>query len=98
MQEQTFNASAGFHLANAGTDRNVELAEQICALEKDRIRMRNEPERIRLQWVLATLSQERQQLQAIIGAALSSRPYIRRQAERRSAPAVLHPRVPVCTR
>lgn len=41
---QSFDASAGFHLSKAGTDRNVVLAEQICTFEKERIRARNQPE------------------------------------------------------
>ena len=67
---QKFDASAGFHLANAGTDRNVVLAKQICALEKDRLRVANEPESTQLQRVLETLVRERQQLQLMIGATL----------------------------
>ncbi len=72
MQTQTFDASAGFHLANGGTDRNVVLAEEICALEKQRIRVSNEPEMIRLQGILGVLDRERRELQAILGAALKS--------------------------
>jgi hypothetical protein len=69
---KVFNASAGFHLANTGTDRNVVLAERICALEKDRIRVANKPESTRLQSVLETLGRERQQLQLILGATLKA--------------------------
>lgn len=69
MQTQTFDASAGFHLANSGTDRNVVLAEEICALEKQRIRVNNEPEMTRLEAVLEVLVRERQELQAVISAA-----------------------------
>jgi hypothetical protein len=67
---QTFNADAGFHLANVGTDRNVVLAERICASECNRIRLRNAPEIARLNRVADTLTQERRQLQLILGAAL----------------------------
>ena len=66
---QPFDAKAGFHLATAGTDRNVVLAERICALEKDRIRSANEPEIIRLQRVREALVRERQQLDLITAAA-----------------------------
>jgi hypothetical protein len=59
---QTFNATAGFHLANAGTDRNVVIAEQICALETDRIRLQNEPEIVRLQAVRGGFIREYQLL------------------------------------
>ena len=70
--EQNFNASAGFHLANAGTDRNVALAERICTFEKDRIRVANAPESTRLQRVLESLIRERQQLQLILSRTLKT--------------------------
>jgi hypothetical protein len=70
VQTQTFDASAGFHLANGGTDRNVILAEEICALEKQRLRVNNEPEVTRLQRVLEVLERERRELLGILSAAL----------------------------
>jgi hypothetical protein len=70
MDNETFNATAGFHLATAGTDRNVFLAEQIGALEKNRIRVANQTEITRLANVLGTLQNERRELQAVVGAAL----------------------------
>jgi hypothetical protein len=57
-------------LANLGTDRNVVLAERICALEKARIRMHNSPELTRLQSVLEALRRERQQLQLMLNATM----------------------------
>ena len=70
MQTQTFDASAGFHLANGGTDRNVILAEEICALEKQRLRVNNEPEMTRLKSVLEVLKRERHDLLDFLSAAL----------------------------
>ena len=72
MDNETFNATAGFHLATAGTDRNVLLAEQIGGLEKNRIRVANEPEIVRLANMLGTLESERRQLQAALGATLKT--------------------------
>jgi hypothetical protein len=63
---KTFDATAGFHLANAGTDRSVGLAKHVCALEQERIRTANEPEIRRLQRVGETFERERQQLQLIL--------------------------------
>jgi hypothetical protein len=70
MQAQTFDSRAGYHLANGGTDRNVILAEEICALEKQRRRVINEPASVRLRVLLEALMRERQELQATVGAAL----------------------------
>lgn len=70
MNQQTFDATAGFHLATAGTDRSVVLAEEIGELERSRIRVANEPEIIRLENVLAVLQAERRHLQAVLGVAL----------------------------
>ena len=70
MQTQTFDASAGFHLANGGTDRNVILAEEICALEQQRIRVNNEPEMTRLRGALAVLERKRHELRGRRRAAL----------------------------
>jgi hypothetical protein len=70
LQTRTFDASAGFHLANGGTDRNVILAEEICALEKQRLRVNNEPEMTRLESVVEVLVRERRELQAVLSAAL----------------------------
>ncbi len=69
METRTFDASAGFHLANGGTDRNVILAEEICALEKQRIRVVKEPEVTRLRCFLEVLERERRDLQAVLDAA-----------------------------
>jgi hypothetical protein len=70
--KEEFNASAGFHLTNTGIDRNVVLAERICALEKDRIRVANQPQSARLQRTLETLGRERNQLQLILGSAVKA--------------------------
>jgi hypothetical protein len=70
VQTQTFDASAGFHLANGGTDRNVILAEEICTLEKQRIRATNEPAVVRLRVLLDALLRERRALQAMLGEAM----------------------------
>ncbi len=70
MQTQTFGASAGFDLANGGTDRNVVLAEEICALEKQRLRVTNEPSIVRLRVLFDALVRERRELQSVIGASL----------------------------
>ena len=70
METQTFDARAGFHLANGGTDRNVILAEEICALERQRIRVKNESEVTRLQRGLEVLFCERGELVAFLGAAV----------------------------
>src|SRR5579859_3485185 len=72
MQTRTFDASAGFHLANAGIGQNVVLAEEICALEKQRIRVNNEPEITRLEGVLDGLVREHRNLHAVVGAALKA--------------------------
>lgn len=72
METQPFDARAGFHLANGGTDRNVTLAEEICALERQRIRVKNEPEITRLQRGLEVLFRERGELLAFLGAALKA--------------------------
>jgi len=70
MGNDTFNATAGFHLTTAATDRDVLLAEQIGGLEANRIRVVNEPEIVRLEGVLGALENERRQLRAVLGAAL----------------------------
>ena len=72
MQAQTFDPRAGYHLANGGTDRNVVLAEEICALEKQRLRVINEPAMVRLRLLLDALVRERRELQAMLGAALKA--------------------------
>lgn len=69
MGNETFNAGAGFHLATAGTDRNVQFAEHVGALEKQRIRVANEPEISRLQLMLVVFEAERRQLQEFLKVA-----------------------------
>ena len=72
MENETFNATAGFFLATAGTDRTVLLTEQIGGLEKNRRRIANEPEIVRLANTLATMESDRRQLQAMLGATLKT--------------------------
>jgi hypothetical protein len=72
MNDQEFKASAGYYLANGGIDHNVASAEQICAHEKTRLRVINEPEIARLGCYRETLLRERRELQAIPGARPST--------------------------
>ena len=72
MSTQPFRASAGFHLANGGTDRTVVISEEICSLEKDRIRVNNQPAMARLQHVLDALVRERGELLAVLAATLKA--------------------------
>ena len=69
MSSQTFDANAGFHIANAGIDRNVVLSEEICAQEKERIRVTNAAEMTLLQRKREVLVRERSELQAALATA-----------------------------
>jgi hypothetical protein len=69
MSSQTFNASAGFHVANAGIDRTVSSSEEICGEEKGRIRTANAPTVTLLQCRRGVLLRERLYLQAALDAA-----------------------------
>lgn len=66
MNRQMFDPSAAFHIANAGITRNVALAGEICAQEKERIRLTNEIERVPLLRRREVLLRERSELQSAL--------------------------------
>ena len=72
QETRRFDAAAGFHLTNAGIDRNVALAEQICALEKERIRVANESDIILLQSKIEPLVRARRELQTTLAQAFKA--------------------------
>ena len=62
MSSQTFNASTGFQIANAGIDGHVAMSEEICAQEKERIRVANGAEITFLGRIRDVLLAERSEL------------------------------------
>ena len=67
MSSQTFNASTGFQVANAGIDGHVAVSEEICAQEKDRIRVANAAEIAFLDRARGVLLAERSELREALG-------------------------------